>query len=79
MSIIGELRKISGDNTLQWLQGGCPHVNFKLLGRMHTLVRRTHGYQLNVEGERKTPWFVTDTWPIILKRLRGKISSQIVK
>ena len=84
MSIIGELRKLSGNKELQWKQGGCPYVIFFLNGVGHTLLRRTLGYgrigyQLNVEGKQDTPSRITSSWSTILKRLQSKISSQIVK
>lgn len=84
MTIIGYLRKITGNKDLKWESGGCEHVHFELNGRNYSLLKRTalkrtNCYQLNVDGERPTPWWITESWATILKRLEAKISSNIVK
>lgn len=79
MSFIGELRKIAGDKDLNWKDGGCPHVRFKIDGIGYTVFKRYRGYQLNVEGKPVTPRYIVSTPATILRRLRSKISSEIVK
>lgn len=81
MSIIEELRRITKDRSLQWATSYtvCPYVCFEINGIKHTLLRRSKGYQLNVEGMPRTPAHITDPWPVIKKRLLSKIGSLIVK
>jgi len=79
MTIVEYLRHITGNKKLKWRPEGCPHINFELNGLKYTLLKRTAGYQLNVEGCKETPSFITNRWVTIRKRLEAKISSNIVK
>jgi len=72
MSIIGDLRKISGNPTLDWKQGVCPYVSFELNGELCTVLKRRHGYQMNVTGKGRTPEWVTVAWPQLKERLLRK-------
>ena len=76
MSIIAELRKLTGNDKLNWYRGTCPTVQFELNGKKYTLLRRRLGYQLNVEGQPPTPHFIVDSWSAIRRRLYGPNNPQ---
>jgi len=68
MSVINDIRKIANDLTLNWNK-----VNSIVIGD-YEIVKRKHGYNLNIKGKKRTPFFIQEPWETIKRRLSNGLT-----